>query len=87
VELGRSDEPIIPPRPQAAKYFPLYSSIFGFGSAFSSIADIFIIAQLLNSLSYRVGFTAETDQYNSCKLLAPGKSIEQKQRAERRLFS
>jgi hypothetical protein len=31
--------PIIPPTAQAAKYFPLYSSIFGFGSAFS-ILDI-----------------------------------------------
>jgi len=31
--------PITPPTAQAAKYFPLYSSIFGFGSAFS-IFDI-----------------------------------------------
>jgi hypothetical protein len=34
--LERGDVPMIPPIAQAAKYFPLYSSIFGFGSAFSS---------------------------------------------------
>jgi hypothetical protein len=39
-EKGEGGEiPIIPPTAQAAKYFPLYSSIFGFGRAFS-IFDI-----------------------------------------------
>jgi hypothetical protein len=39
-EEGEGGEiPIIPPTAQAAKYFPLYSSIFGFGRAFS-IFDI-----------------------------------------------
>ena len=30
------DLPRIPPSPQAAKYFPLYSSMLGLGSDFSS---------------------------------------------------
>ena len=34
---------MIPPKPQAAKYFPLYSSIFGLGSVFSR-ADISEVA-------------------------------------------
>jgi len=44
---GRRAVPIIPPRPHAAKYCPLYSSIFGLGSALSSV-DIFAAFQFLS---------------------------------------
>lgn len=39
--------PIIPPKPHARKYCPLYNSIFGFGRAFSSV-DIFAVVQFLS---------------------------------------
>lgn len=41
--------PMMPPRPQAAKYFPLYSSILGFGRAFSRVDmfDLKFVAQLV----------------------------------------
>jgi hypothetical protein len=34
---------MIPPSPQAAKYFPLYSSILGLGSVFSREAAILTV--------------------------------------------
>jgi hypothetical protein len=37
---------MIPPSPQAAKYFPLYSSILGLGSVFSREAAILTVREL-----------------------------------------
>jgi hypothetical protein len=44
---GERGSPMIPPRPQAAKYFPLYSSILGFGRAFSRDDILAFAAQFL----------------------------------------
>jgi hypothetical protein len=67
---------MIPPKPHAAKYFPLYSSILGFGSVFSSIdilATLFQVpslnctdrVELLSRRAVNYGFDMENDRFPS----------------------
>lgn len=80
---------MIPPRPQAAKYFPLYSSILGFGSAFSTVDMLISAAQILsfNCVPGALYRNVPCQQGMDAKTIAltRGMSIEQKEKIERGL--